>query len=61
MGRKKLPDTGAGPRTLSVRWSDQHHVKYLQLGGSKWLRRRVQEEIDKEGTEKAAEKKKGCQ
>lgn len=36
-----MQDTGDGPRTISVRWTDALHVKFLQLGGSQWLRNAV--------------------
>ena len=55
MGRPKLSDTGSGPRTLSVRWSEEHHIMFLQLGGSKWLRSVVAAEIDKRRATHAAE------
>lgn len=49
MARPKLPDTGDGPRTISVRWSDELHVKFLQLGGSLWLRKAVKNaDVDKD-------------
>ena len=60
MGRPKLSDTGSGPRTLSVRWSEEHHIMFLQLGGSKWLRRIVQKEIDKKAAVKAEQEKDGA-
>ena len=53
--RPKSAITGQSPRSLvaktkeapgvSIRWTEEHHIAYLRLGGSKWLREMVEKEI----------------
>lgn len=35
---KKTPETPG----ISVRWTNEHHIMYLRLGGSKWLREQIE-------------------
>lgn len=45
--RNLLRKTPAAPG-ISVRWTEAHHIAYLRLGGSKWLRKTVEAEMKKE-------------
>lgn len=55
MPRAKSELTGTKPRQLvngyssgvSVRWTEAHHLTYLKLGGSKWLREMVEQYMPK--------------
>lgn len=41
---------------ISIRWTERHHIAYLRLGGSKWLR----EQVEKEMQCKQQEQKPAC-
>ena len=57
MARPKLQDTGDGPRTVSVRWTDDLHLKFLRLGGSRWLRKAVKDaDVGKDAARPSAKK-----
>lgn len=53
--RPKSELTGQRPRQViqkaentsgvSVRWTQEHHIMYLRLGGSKWLREQVEKHM----------------
>lgn len=57
--RPKSEITGQRPRNLitktkgapgvSARWTEAHHIAFLKLGGSKWLREMVEKEMSKDG------------
>lgn len=32
---------------VSVRWTEAHHITYLRLGGSKWLRAEIEKHMEK--------------
>lgn len=56
--RPKSAITGSRPREVlskngdapgvSVRWTEAHHITYLRLGGSKWLRQEVEKHMKKD-------------
>lgn len=56
--RPKSEITGNKPRSIlnktseapgiSVRWTEAHHIKFLQLGGSKWLRQEIEKHMKKD-------------
>lgn len=53
MPRPKSEITGSKPRQLvrgyasgvNVRWTEQHHITFLRLGGSKWLRQEIEKHM----------------
>lgn len=57
MPRPKSELTGVRPRVVvagqdgrskvSVRWTNEHHIAYLKLGGSRWLRAEVEKHMEK--------------
>lgn len=48
MPRPKSELTGQRPRDLSARLTEEQHIMYLRLGGSKWLRALLIQEIVRE-------------
>lgn len=42
--RSAVKKTAEAPG-VSVRWTEAHHITYLRLGGSKWLRQMVEKEM----------------
>ena len=52
MPRPKSGLTGARPRyiapDMSARLTEEQHIMFLRLGGSKWLRARINEVINKQ-------------
>lgn len=49
MPRPKSNITGLRPKNLSVRWTEEHHLAYLRLGGSGWLRQVIEAELARVG------------
>lgn len=53
--RPKSEITGQRPRYIvnktkdtpgvSVRWTEAHHIMFLRLGGSKWLRQQIEKHM----------------
>lgn len=56
MPRPKSELTGVKPRQLiggyasgvNVRWTEKHHITFLKLGGSKWLRQEIEKHMKKD-------------
>ena len=50
--------TGQRPRNIvgrtseapgvAIRWTDAHHITFLRLGGSKWLRQEIEKHMKKD-------------
>jgi len=50
--------TGQRPRNIvgrtpeapgvAIRWTEQHHITFLRLGGSKWLRQEIEKHMKKD-------------
>lgn len=47
MPRPVSPLTGRKPRSLVARLTEQQHIMFLRLGGSRWIRSVIDEEIAK--------------
>lgn len=56
--RPKSEITGNRPRSIltktnqapgvSIRWTEAHHITFLRLGGSKWLRQEIEKHMKKD-------------
>ena len=50
--------TGQRPRNIvgrtpeapgvAIRWTEKHHITFLKLGGSKWLRQEIEKHMKKD-------------
>lgn len=45
--RPRVAVTSEGRSKVSVRWTEAHHITYLRLGGSRWLREQVEKHMEK--------------
>lgn len=52
MPRAKSELTGMKPRCLVARLTERQKIAFLRLGGSKWLRALLQQEVDKHENER---------
>jgi len=43
------PAQATAIKTISVRWSQDDHIAFLRLGGSRWLRELVQKLREQKG------------
>lgn len=48
MPRPKSELTGLRPRNISARLTEAQHIMLIKLGGSKWLRGQLQQEVNKQ-------------
>lgn len=48
MSRPKSVLTGTPPRNLSARLTEEQHIMYIKLGAVKWLREKINSELEKQ-------------
>ena len=53
MSRPTSELTGMKPRSLVARLTERQKIAFLRLGGSKWLRQVLQQEVEKHEARKS--------